>query len=120
MKHIMRRAVLVVVCVAAPALVQGQPLDAGGHRHANPSDIMAVTPGPDSTKRVPPHRDFGAAPDSHVPSRSPDLGSPSFPLAPSIGPGSGLLGPEAGRSPARLRSNGGQEREGGEIGRGGQ
>lgn len=107
-------------CVAAPALVQGQSLDAGGNRRANPSDIMAVTPGPDSTKSGVPHRDLGAAPDSHVPSRSPELGASTVPLAPSIGPGSGLLGPEAGRSPARLRSHGGREREGGEIGRGGQ
>ncbi len=41
---------------------------------------------------------------STIPQRSPDLGSSSFPLSPSIGPGSGLLGPEGGRSPARLRS----------------
>jgi membrane fusion protein (multidrug efflux system) len=39
--------------------------------------------------------------ESHVPPRSPDLGSGRFPLAPSIGPGSGLLGPEAGRTPPR-------------------
>ena len=44
------------------------------------------------------------APNSFVPPRSPDLGSPRFPLSPSIGPGSGLLGPEGGRSPARMRS----------------
>jgi membrane fusion protein (multidrug efflux system) len=44
------------------------------------------------------------APSSFVPPRSPDLGSPRFPLSPSIGPGSGLLGPEGGRSPARMRS----------------
>ena len=41
---------------------------------------------------------------SIIPQRSPDLGSSSFPLSPSIGPGSGLVGPEGGRSPARLRS----------------
>lgn len=49
---------------------------------------------------------FDHSPSSLVPPRSPDLGSPKFPLAPSIGPGSGLLGPEGGRSPARLRSGG--------------
>lgn len=43
-------------------------------------------------------------PSSFVPRRSPDLGSSTVPLTPSIGPGSGLLGPEAGRSPSRLRS----------------
>jgi len=43
-------------------------------------------------------------PSSFVPRRSPDLGSATAPLTPSIGPGSGSLGPEAGRSPSRLRS----------------
>jgi membrane fusion protein (multidrug efflux system) len=52
---------------------------------------------------------FDQASHSFVPPRSPDLGSPRFPLSPSIGPGSGLLGPEAGRSPARLRSGGDRE-----------
>ena len=40
-----------------------------------------------------------------IPGRSPDLGQAFSPLTPSIGPGSGLLGPEGGRSPARLRLN---------------
>lgn len=44
------------------------------------------------------------SPSSFVPPRSPDLGSPRFPLSPSIEPGSGSLGPEGGRSPWRLRS----------------
>jgi membrane fusion protein (multidrug efflux system) len=44
------------------------------------------------------------SPRSFVPPRSPDLGSPRFPLSPSIGPGSGSLGPEGGRSPSRFRS----------------
>ena len=35
-------------------------------------------------------------PESYVPPRSPDLGSPYFPLSPAIGPGSHGLGPEAG------------------------
>lgn len=43
-------------------------------------------------------------PSSFVPRRSPDLGATTFPLTPSIGPGSGSLGPEAGRSSSRLRS----------------
>lgn len=49
-------------------------------------------------------------PSSFIPRRSPDLGEARAPLAPSIGPGSGLLGPEGGRSPGRLRSGGDQER----------
>lgn len=54
---------------------------------------------------------------SSVPPRSPDLGMPTAPLSPSIGPGSGLLGPEGGRSPARLRSD--REAERGEARPGG-
>ncbi len=46
---------------------------------------------------------FDHTPRSFVPRHSPDLGVPASPLAPSIGPGSGLLGPEGGRSPSRLR-----------------
>lgn len=43
----------------------------------------------------------GFAPQSHVPPRSPDLGIPTHPLSPSTsGPGRGLLGLEAGRTPA--------------------
>ena len=48
------------------------------------------------------HRD--PVPSSFIPRRSPDLGATTDPLTPSIGPGSGSLGPEAGRSPSRLRS----------------
>lgn len=48
-------------------------------------------------------RDF--SPQSHVPPRSPDLGLPTSPLAPSTsGPGAGLLGLEAGPGPAQRRS----------------
>jgi membrane fusion protein (multidrug efflux system) len=51
-----------------------------------------------------PHERRDRMPSSFVPRRSPDLGSTTLPLNPSIGPGSGSLGPEAGRSPSRLRS----------------
>jgi membrane fusion protein (multidrug efflux system) len=44
-------------------------------------------------------------PGSLVPRRSPDLGATNFPLTPAIGPESGSLGPEAGRSPSRLKSD---------------
>jgi len=51
-------------------------------------------------------------PESHVPPRSPDLGSTYFPLTPAIGPGSHGLGPEAGppasrRDPLDRRDRGG-------------
>ncbi|ULA67100.1 MAG: Putative Multidrug resistance protein A (Modular protein) [Nitrospira sp.] len=48
-------------------------------------------------------------PSSFVPRRSPDLGATTFPLTPSIGPDSGSLGPEAGRSPSRLKSGFGMD-----------
>lgn len=44
-------------------------------------------------------------PSTFVPRRSPDMGVSTFPLAPSIGPGSGSLGPEAGRGGSRMRSD---------------
>ncbi|MBP6607557.1 MAG: hypothetical protein KA240_17905 [Nitrospira sp.] len=43
-------------------------------------------------------------PASPVPPRSPDLGRATAPLTPSIGPGSGLVGPEGGRASDRWRS----------------
>ena len=55
---------------------------------------------PDSSK--PNVREF--TPESHVPYRSPDLGSAYSPLSPSIGPGSSSLGPEAGPDASRRRS----------------
>jgi membrane fusion protein (multidrug efflux system) len=80
--------------------------------HSRPSDISGVTrPHRAGTEGPAPHR-LGDAPISQIPPRSPDLGVPTSPLAPSIGPGSGLLGPEAGRSPSRLRSNPEKERGG--------
>jgi membrane fusion protein, multidrug efflux system len=53
---------------------------------------------------------FEHTPRSSVPRHSPDLGVSPSPLAPSIGPGSGLLGPEGGRSPSRLRQELDQDR----------
>ena len=64
---------------------------------------------PESPSRAPLHRHENILPKSQIPPRSPDLGEPYFPLSPSLGPGSGLLGPDAGRGPARLRS--GEERD---------
>lgn len=49
-------------------------------------------------------------PRSYVPRHSPDMGNTSPPLTPSIGPGSGSLGPEGGRSPSRLRLGSDQDR----------
>ena len=48
-------------------------------------------------------------PNSFVPKRSPDMGVAAFPLTPSIGPGTGSLGPEAGRGASRMRPGVGPE-----------
>ncbi|HNK16435.1 MAG TPA: hypothetical protein PLZ20_17850, partial [Nitrospira sp.] len=53
------------------------------------------------------HRE--SQPSSFVPRRSPDMGAATFPLTPSIGPGSGSLGPEAGRGGSRTRPGMGME-----------
>ncbi|GKS60223.1 hypothetical protein YTPLAS18_37500 [Nitrospira sp.] len=45
-----------------------------------------------------------SSPRPAMPRRSPDLGHSFFPLSPAIGPGSGLMGPEGGHNPSRLRS----------------
>lgn len=119
MKHVMRRPVLSVVLVAVPVIVSGQSLDVTGTRRANPSEAIGVTPSPDSANRGFSGRDLGAVPGFRVPPRSPDLGSPASPLSPSIGPGSGLLGPESGRNPSQRRSNA-KRRDKEENGRGGR
>ncbi|MGB3396472.1 MAG: HlyD family secretion protein [Nitrospira sp.] len=53
--------------------------------------------------RMRPHRD--PVPSALVPRRSPDLGTTTNPLTPSIGPDSGSLGPASGRRSSRLRSD---------------
>jgi membrane fusion protein, multidrug efflux system len=49
------------------------------------------------------HRTRAMTPESHIPARSPDLGSAHSPLSPSIGPGSSRLGPAAGPDASRHR-----------------
>ena len=62
----------------------------------------------------------GFAPESHVPPRSPDLGSAYFPLSPSIGPGSSSLGPAAGPDASQRGSNTERDLERNRSGRGGR
>lgn len=52
MKHVMRSAVPSVVLVAVPAIMSGQSLDATGRHHTNPSEVIGVTPSPDSVNRT--------------------------------------------------------------------
>src|SRR5688572_14488853 len=103
----MTRIVLSTVTLAA--LLVGP---AGGHAQRLGSDTIdrhgrldtGVTRLPERPRNDLRHGDQTLTPESSIPRRSPDLGEPYFPLSPSIGPGSGLLGPEAGGGPARLRS----------------
>lgn len=104
MKTIILRSVLTLVLLVDGVVSYGQTSSLYGNRGKNPtepSDTRGAL-NPHSGSRTLPVPD--ASPDSHIPPRSPDLGSPTFPLSPSIGPGSGLLGPESGTGPARLRS----------------
>ncbi len=95
-------------------------LPASGYAQRLGSDITDRTERVDTGATHPPehpssdfrHREQHVMPESHIPPRSPDLGSPTSPLSPSIGPGSGLLGPEGGRAPTRLRSDAEAERGG--------
>ncbi|MCS6326889.1 MAG: HlyD family efflux transporter periplasmic adaptor subunit, partial [Nitrospira sp.] len=57
-----------------------------------------------SLEREPLRRREEHLPNPFVPRRSPDMGVSTFPLTPSVGPGSSSLGPEAGRGASRMRS----------------
>lgn len=105
--------------IAGPGLAQGQSQGLDRLRPASPSESpdMMRKPGDSWEGRLRLGEREGP-PESYVPRRSPDLGAPTAPLSPSIGPGSGLLGPEAGRSPSQLRSNGGTESDERGIGNG--
>lgn len=113
----LRRLVLVSL-VASPAMAQDQPRGLERTPPTGPSESSDVTRPPRSSWEA--WLDHGAREGmsrSYVPPRSPDLGRPTVPLSPSIGPGSGSLGPEGGRSPARLQSD--RETERGEARPGG-
>src|SRR5690242_3788211 len=91
MKYILLGSMLAAILLPYGAVMYGQEPDFYGNRRTNPTgspDIRGIpnAHGESRTSRVP-----SALPDSHIPPRSPDLGLPTFPLSPSIGPGSGLL-----------------------------
>jgi len=106
MNHGKLSTVLLISLVSCSAIAQAQSLGSNSTNHATSSGVsdMARASG-NSWEGWLNHgaRDF--TPESYVPPRSPDLGRATAPLSPSIGPGSGLLGLEAGSSPARLRSD---------------
>ncbi len=103
MKPIILSAVTLVTLLSMLAEGHGQRLGLETTDRLQRLDSDA-TRLPESQRSAPLHEHEPLTPQSHVPPRSSDLGEPYFPLSPSIGPGSGLLGPEAGRGPARLRS----------------
>src|SRR6478752_1777073 len=100
MQYVLTSSIMLMALVMLAAIGQGQSRGVDSNRHINSSDLsgkmrepnsLGPASSPGGTKFQPPA--------SHVPSRSPDLGSPTSPLSPSIGPGSGLLGPESGSGP---------------------
>ncbi len=112
MHHGMLGAFVVIGLITGPAMAQEQSLGSEHARAVAPSESSNLTRTPKSSWET--WLNHGAREGSlksYVPSRSPNLGIPTAPLSPSIGPGSGLLGPEAGRSPSRLRSDRETERE---------
>jgi len=105
--------------VFCSAIAQAQPRESDSPRQSAPFGASGMTRAPGSSwESWLNHgaRDFRL--ESQVPPRSPDLGRATTPLSPSIGPGSGLLGLESGRSPSRLRSNKETDRGRAEIDRG--
>lgn len=102
---------VLMLLFASPAMAQDQPRGLNRMLPTGSSDASDVGRSPRNSWEA--WLDHGAREGlskSSVPPRSPDLGRPTAPLSPSIGPGSGLLGPEGGRSPARLRSDRDPER----------
>src|SRR5262245_8178715 len=104
MKNILLTSILTVTLVTDGAVVYSQARDSSSNRLLNREGTSDTANTPHSHSRLRDPSGPHSLPESHIPPRSPDLGSPTFPLSPSIGPGSGLLGPDAGIGPSRLRS----------------
>jgi hypothetical protein len=103
MKHGMLSTFVLLSVVTYSAVARGQSIESDRTRHADPSGAPGMTQTPGSSWESWLHhgnRDF--TPKPYVPSRSPDLGAPAASLSPSIGPGSGLLGPKAVGAPERI------------------
>ncbi len=108
MKRMGLSILTVITLLMIPIAVHAQRLGSDTTDRTGRLDT-GVTRVPEKPRNDLRHREQDFTPESHIPPRSPDLGRPYFPLSPSIGPGAGLLGPEAGRGPSRLRS--GAERD---------
>ena len=106
MNHGMLGTFAWISLVFCSAIAQAQPPESNSLRQSAPLETSGMTRGPGgSWESWLNHGAKDFRPESQVPPRSPDLGKATMPLSPSIGPGSGLLGPESGRSPSRLRSH---------------
>lgn len=119
MNHGMLSTFVWISLMFCSAIAQAQPPEADSPRPSAPLGASGMTRAPESSwEGWLNHGARNFTPESQVPPRSPDLGRATTPLSPSIGPGSGLLGPESGHSPSRLRSNKETDRGRTEIDRG--
>ena len=107
MKHGRVNLFILISLLSCFAIAHAQVPGADSTRHAAPSGSSGMTPARESSwEGWINHAARDGITRSQVPPGSPDLGRAAAPLSPAIGPGSGLLGPEGGRVPAQLRSNG--------------
>lgn len=105
MKHVLTGSVVLIDLVILTVILCSQSHGFESRHQVRPSDASGKLRSSGIPQRASSTDGLSFSPSkSHIPPRSPDLGSPTFPLSPSIGPGSGLLGPESGRSPTRLRT----------------
>lgn len=109
-KPVMLSTAVLVGCVALATVAHGQSLRSDRKEQVQSSEKPGMSRAPSASGGELRYRERDSGPSSDVPPRSPDLGSATVPLSPSIGPGSGLLGPQAVPSPSRLRSTAEQER----------
>lgn len=101
MKHGMLNTFLLISLVSWSAVAHAQSLGSTSTPQSVSSGASGMTSAPRSSwEGWLNHGTREVTTKSHIPGRSPDLGAATAPLAPSSGPGSGLLGPEAGRSPS--------------------
>lgn len=106
MTHRMLNIVLLVSVAACPVLARAQSPGSDRTIQAAPAEAAGITRAPASSwESWLNHGTRKVTPELQVPARSPELGKATAPSSPLIGPGSGLTGPESGRSPSRLRSN---------------
>lgn len=106
MKHGRVNLFILISLLSCFAIAHAQVPGSDNTRHAASSGSSGMTPARESSwEGWINHAARDGITRSQVPPGSPDLGRATAPLSPAIGPGSGLLGPEGGRGPSRLRSN---------------